>query len=73
MWKNMVEEGKSKTTKTGMRFACRITKARKNTLNILNTYCFSPATKVTRTHLEYDVTGTLPVMSDALVALSLTD
>jgi len=31
MWKNVVEEGKSKTTKTGTRFACRITKERKNT------------------------------------------
>jgi len=68
----MVEEGKSKETKNGTRFACRLTKARKkHAFNILNTYCFSPATRVTRTHLKYDVTGTLPVMLDALVALSL--
>ena len=69
----MAQEGKPNTTKTGMRFACWITKARKNThtLNILNSYFFSPATKVTRTRLNYAVTGTLPVMLDAWVVLSL--
>jgi hypothetical protein len=31
MWKNMAEEGKLNTTKTGMRIACWVTKARINT------------------------------------------
>jgi hypothetical protein len=35
-----------------MRFACWITKAI-HTLRICNTYCFSTATMVTRTHLRF--------------------
>jgi hypothetical protein len=44
-----------------MRFACWVTKAT-DTLRTCNTYCFSTATLITRTHLKVHVVRTLPVL-----------
>jgi hypothetical protein len=49
MWKNIVQPDRPQMTIWRMRIACRITKA---TDTIFNTYCFSTATVVTRTHLN---------------------
>jgi hypothetical protein len=53
MWKNMVQPaGAQMTTQYGAKNAivCRIIKARIHTFILFNTYCFSTATMVTRTH-----------------------
>jgi len=52
MWKIVVQTHGLHTTIWRMRIAYWITKATNHTLRICNTYCFSTATVVTRTHLN---------------------
>jgi len=51
MWKNIVEPDRPQMTIWCMHVASWITKAT-NTIMIYNTYCFSTATVVARTHLS---------------------
>jgi hypothetical protein len=51
MWKNIVEPARAQMTIWRMRIACWITKAT-GKLTIYNTYLFSTATMVARTHLN---------------------
>ena len=60
MWKNIVGRGRPQMTIWRMRIACWIPKTT-NTLRICNTYFFSTATMVARTHLS--VIRILSVMS----------
>ena len=50
MFKHILEPDKPQMTMWRMRFACWIYKAKD--IQIINTYCFSTATVVTRTHLN---------------------